>query len=270
MKIRTFVVDAFTKEPFHGNPAGVCLLDQPIDSAVMQQIASELNHSETAFIHLKPNEVGQLPIRYFTPTVEVPLCGHATLASSKIVLEKLGYGHVHFLTHFQLGLSARKSEMGITMKFPLYDTKPYQPKKEMLQVLGLPPTQSGRLAGEIGMLLLPVSDAAVLKKIAPNFDALKNSDPDINELVVTCPSPDAAFDFYSRCFCPWIGINEDPVTGVAHSVLAKYWSELLSKKELKAFQASARGGYLELSVKSDTELEITSQAHIVLEGEINL
>jgi PhzF family phenazine biosynthesis protein len=270
MKIRTFVVDAFTDQPFKGNAAGVCLLEQPLDEASMQKIASELKHSETAFVTLAPNANGQLPIRYFTPACEIAFCGHATLASSKIILEKVGEPQVGFRTHFHLELAAEKSNDGIRMKFPLYDSTPYTPKKEMLDVLGLDEVKATRYSKDVDMLLIEVADKEALLKIQPDFKQLAKSESGIEKLAITTRSKDGEYDFYSRCFCPWLGIDEDPVTGAVHTVLAKYWGDILGKKKMKAFQASERGGYLNLEIKNEKELEVTSQAHIILEGEINL
>lgn len=270
MQIKTFVVDAFTNEPFKGNAAGVCLLEQPLSVADMQNIASEMKHSETAFVTLEPNSKGQLGIRYFTPACEIAFCGHATLASAKIVLEKLSKPAVHFLTYHQLALAAEKSSEGITMKFPLYDSIVYTPKKETWLALGLNEFKTPRFTKEVGTLLIEVADKETLTAIQPDFKKLVRSDSDIEKVVITCRSTDRDYDFYSRCFCPWLGIEEDPVTGSVHTMLAKYWGDQLGKTTMKAFQASARGGYMYLDIRSATELNVTSQAHIILEGEINI
>jgi PhzF family phenazine biosynthesis protein len=270
MKIRTFIVDAFTETPFRGNPAGVCLLENPLEVSIMQRIANELKHSETAFIQREPNSAGQLPIRYFTPTVEVPFCGHATMAASKVVLEKLDQAHVNFLTGHKLLLSAQKSEAGIVMKFPLYETMSYEVNKDMLHALSLPRVQDAQYSKDLNMVLLRVADKNTLLAIQPHFRELALSHPGLNVLVITAPSTDQQFDFYSRSFCPWIGIDEDPVTGAAHTMLAPYWQKILGRKKMKAFQCSERGGYLDLVIKNQDELEVTSQAHIILEGEISI
>ena len=269
MKIPTFIVDAFTNQPFRGNTAGVCLLEQPVSPAQMQQIAAELKHSETAFIAMHPDPEGQLGIRYFTPTTEVEFCGHATLASAKVILENRHHPAVKFLTHFGLALSARPVPDGIQMHFPLYDTEPFDIKPETLAALGLTATVQIRFAKALDMLLVEVANQQTLKNIQPDFKRLQLSDHRIKELAVTTRSQDSDFDFYSRCFCPWLGIDEDPVTGAIHTVLAKYWCDKLGKKQLKAFQLSERGGYLNLHVLPGG-LEVTSNAHIVMEGTINL
>jgi PhzF family phenazine biosynthesis protein len=269
MKVPTFIVDAFTNQPFRGNTAGVCLLEQALPPATMLQIAAELKHSETAFIVMRPNAAGQLGIRYFTPAMEVEFCGHATLASAKVIFEKRQFPAAKFLTHFQLSLSARPVPEGIQLSFPLYDTEPFDIRQETLDALGLTTALQVRFAKPLDMLLIEVTDKQVLKSLQPDFKRLMQSDHRVKELAVTTRSQDVDFDFYSRCFCPWLGIDEDPVTGAIHTVLAKYWADKLGKKQLKAFQLSERGGYLHLNVLPQG-LEVTSNAHIVMEGSLHL
>jgi len=268
MRIKTFIVDAFTNDTFKGNAAGICLLDKPLDVSVMQSIANELKHSETAFV--QDSGAGKFSIRYFTPTTEIAFCGHATLGASKVALEKLGLEKVEFTTHHGLHLSASKSGQEIKMKFPIYSTIPYQVKNDTLKALGLSDCLASRFAPELEMLLVEVTDRKTVENLRPDYKLLVQSDSKIKEITITCASDDGDYDFYSRCFCPWIGIDEDPVTGAAHSVLAKYWKDKSNKSEMKAFQCSERGGYLHIVVKSETELEVTSNAKIVLEGEISL
>lgn len=270
MKIKTFIVDAFTKEAFRGNTAGVCLLENPLDETIMQKIASELKHSETAFILPVSATENTFSIRYFTPTVEVPFCGHATLASSKIVLDTLKRSDVTFITHHKLNVSAKKNGIEITMLFPLYDTVPYTVSADFLKALNLVEVEESLYAKDLDMVVLRIADPVKLKQLTPDFQKLVKSAPNVKELVVTTLSPTTEFDFFSRCFCPWIGIDEDPVTGAAHTVLAKYWSTRLSKTTMNAYQCSERGGYLHLTVLSKTELAVTSAAHVVLEGELTI
>ncbi|MEO9802603.1 MAG: PhzF family phenazine biosynthesis protein [Reichenbachiella sp.] len=270
MKIRTFIVDAFTNKPFQGNPAGVCLLDQAIDPMKMQSIASELNLSETAFLLKTKASSNHYNIRYFTPTVEVDFCGHATLASSKIVLDKLDLNKVDFTTHSGLRLEASHEYPFIKMIFPLYDTTSYLPNQKLYEAFGIENPVSTRFSEDLDMLIIEVVDKQALQDVNPDFQKAIESSKTIKELVVTAKSEDEGYDFYSRCFCPWIGINEDPVTGASHSVLAKYWSEKLSKKDMSAFQLSKRGGFLNLSIKSETELEVRSCAKIVFEGTLDV
>lgn len=265
MRIKTFIIDAFTNEPFKGNPAGVCLLDEPVDVAIMQSIANELNLSETAFLKQK-DETHSFSIRYFTPTTEIAFCGHATLASSKLLLDKLGHKSVAFTTFHGLNINAVQDGADIKMTFPLYDTVAHQPGQDLYDAFGIAAPLSARFAKVLDMLIIEVADKETLLNINPNFAKAIESSDTIKELVVTTKSEDAEYDFYSRCFCPWIGINEDPVTGAAHSVLAKYWGDILNKQEMSAYQASTRGGFMKLKILNDTELEVRSNAQIVFEG----
>lgn len=265
MKIKTFIVDSFTNMPFKGNPAGICLLKESISTDIMQSIATELNLSETAF--LLKTENNHYTIRYFTPTVEVDFCGHATL---KIILEKLNNVTVNFTTYKGLQLSANLENEYIKMLFPLYETTEYIPNQKLNEAFGLDNSISTRFSKDLDMLVIEVKDKQTLLNIKPDYQKVIESSEIIKEVVITSKSEDKEYDFYSRCFCPWIGINEDPVTGASHSVLAKYWSDILNKKEMSAFQLSRRGGFLKLKIISNTELEVRSNARIVFEGEMNL
>ncbi|GAA0890744.1 PhzF family phenazine biosynthesis protein [Fulvivirga kasyanovii] len=271
MKISTYIIDAFTDEAFKGNPAGVCLAESQLPDKTMQAIAGELNLSETAFLLQNEQDKNVFSIRYFTPTVEIPFCGHATLASAKLVLDVLKNDQVEFVTGHALHLFAWPETGGrIKMKFPLYETVDYQTDNSLYHALGISFPVNTRFAKALDMLLIEVENKQLLESLTPDYPQLLASTDTVKEVVVTAKSDDDEYDFYSRCFCPWIGINEDPVTGAAHSVLAKYWGNLLDKKEMKAYQVSKRGGYLQLKITSDTELEVISQAHVVLEGTMHV
>lgn len=269
MEIKTFIINAFTNKPFSGNPAGVCLIDSKIDEKLMQAIASELNLSETAFLQKRTSDE-DYSIRYFTPTVEIDFCGHATLASAKLVLDKLGEKNVEFTTQKELKISANSQDIYIKMQFPLYETIDYKNNKELLDAFGIANASPSRYCKELDMLIIEVNDKQSLLQISPDFQKAIDSSSEIKEVVVTTKSEDQAYDFYSRCFCPWIGINEDPVTGASHSVLAKYWGDKLNKKKMSAYQLSNRGGFLELKILDDETLEVSSNAQIVFEGVLNV
>ncbi|ALJ01599.1 PhzF family phenazine biosynthesis protein [Rufibacter tibetensis] len=270
MKIKTYIIDAFTQEAFKGNPAGVCLVEQPLSENQMQAIAAEMNLSETAFLVQRPEQDSSFDIRYFTPTVEIAFCGHATLASAKLVLEELGLEQVTFTTQHQLVLEAVKEENKILMQFPLYNYQPQASLPVVFEALSLPPSLPLFYSEPIQMLILEVPNKQTLLQLRPDFGHLLRLLDNVNGLAVTTRSEDLEYDFYSRCFWPWVGINEDPVTGSAHSALAKYWADKLRKTELRAFQLSARGGYLDLRIKNESTLEVRSQAQIVLEGVLHL
>ena len=268
MNIKTFIVDSFTNTAFKGNPAGVCLLEEVISIKIMQSIAAELNLSETAF--LLKTESNHFTIRYFTPTVEIDFCGHATLAASKIILDKFNNETVNFTTYKGLQLIAKIEGKYIKMLFPLYETTDCNENKKLNDAFGIENAISTRFSKDLDMLIIEVKDKQTLLDINPNYQKAIESSDTIKEVVVTSKSEDKDYDFYSRCFCPWIGINEDPVTGASHAVLAKYWSTILNKKEMSAFQLSSRGGFLKLKIINDTELEVRSNAKIVFEGEMKL
>lgn len=269
MQIHTFIIDAFTNKPFSGNPAGVCLIEEEIDEQVMQSIASELNLSETAFLCQKTNNE-QYSIRYFTPTIEIDFCGHATLASAKVIFDKMNKKYVDFTTRKELKIEAISQGENIKMNFPLYKTIDYKPNNKLLNAFGILSPISLRFCIELDMLLIEVKDKRLLLNINPDFQKALESSQSIKEVVVTCKSEDEGYDFYSRCFCPWIGINEDPVTGASHSVLAKYWEEKLNKQNLSAFQLSNRGGFLNLKIVNEETLEVCSKAQIILEGKLSI
>lgn len=266
--IQTFIVDSFTDKPFQGNPAGVCLLEEPITEEIMQSVANELNLSETVF--LLPIGNDRYELRYFTPSVEVEFCGHATLAASKIIFDKFNNEVCEFVTYKGLQLNAKLENEAIKMSFPLYETIEYVPNKELLDALGLEEVMSTRFSKDLEMLVIEVKDKQTLLNVDPNFQKAIESSDSIKEVVITTKSEDSDYDFYSRCFCPWIGINEDPVTGAAHTVLAKYWGDILNKKTMSAFQLSKRGGYLNLTIVSNDVLEVRSNAKIIFKGELNI
>lgn len=269
MKLKVYIVDAFTNEPFRGNPAGVCLLEKAIPESEMQSIASELNLSETAFILKNDSKENYFHIRYFTPLVEIGFCGHATLASSKILLDKFNHDTVSFITGKHLELNAVIDQPFIKMEFPLYEAKSHTATPQLMEAFGIDVAVSIRYAHELEMLIVEVANKQTLENIQPDYQKALDSPDKIKELVVTTSSKDGNYDFYSRCFCPWIGINEDPVTGASHAVLAQYWSEKLGKKEMTAYQLSKRGGFLNLRIVSDAILEVRSNAKVVFEGIIN-
>jgi len=266
--MKTFIIDSFTDQPFKGNPAGVCITEAPLGDETMLHIARELNLSETAFLSRLDSEE-RFSIRYFSPKMEIPLCGHATLASSKAMFSRYGLSEVHFRNIQDLDLTARVSGHGITMKFPVYDTHAAEVPPALLAALGLSSARNVAYNNETRILLLEIASTSVLAHLRPDFAALLRSHNSINGVLVTAPSVGDGFDFHSRYFWPWSGTNEDPVTGGSHTFLAKYWSERLGKTRMKSFQASERSGFMDVELVDDYLL-ISSQAVIVFEGEISL
>lgn len=262
--MKTFIVDSFTDRVFRGNPAGVCIVDAELGDDLMLSIAQELNLSETAFIRRIGGE-STFSIRYFSPKMEIPLCGHATLASARIVYKLFSLKEVTFVTGNGVELLVTSTEESISMKFPVYETIPEAAPEEMLNALGLRSILNSSYNRELNILLIEISSTDVLKRLHPDYAALLKTHDAINGVLVTAASSGDGFDFHSRYFWPWSGTNEDPVTGGTHTFLAKYWSRKLGRNKLKSFQSSKRSGFMEVELEGDTVV-IRSQAVIVLEG----
>ncbi len=261
MKIPIYQVDAFTNERFKGNPAAVCPLDTWLPDAVMQNIAAENNLAETAFIVPAGNEY---EIRWFTPTVEVDLCGHATLASSYVLFNELGFvgDQINFISHRSGPLSVTKNGTILALNFPV-DTLSELPLKPAFAI-GLSQAPVKVFKGKTDYLFVYDSEAEILA-LQPDFEALKAHS--VRGIIVTAPGETT--DFVSRFFGPACGVNEDPVTGSAHTTLTPYWASILGKTELTARQLSLRTGDLTCKLVGD-RVEIAGEAVLYLRGEINV
>jgi len=264
--MKTFIVDSFTDKPFKGNPAGVCMVDSPLGDERMLEIAQELNLSETAFLHA-PKTGGAYSIRYFSPKMEIPLCGHATLASAKVIFSTCGLNDVDFLTTQDLALSAQASNGKIIMEFPIFETLPADAPPALLAALGVKAVRNVGYNHETQILLLELASPDEVAGLEPDFKALLRSHHSINGVLVTAASGADGYDFHSRYFWPWSGTNEDPVTGGTHTFLTKYWSTRLGKTKMRSFQASKRTGFMEVELK-EGKLQIEGQAVIVFEGRL--
>lgn len=264
--MKTYIVDSFTSEVFKGNPAGVCLVGTPLAESMMHSIAKELNYSETAFV-IPRDQPNCFSIRYFSPVTEIPLCGHATLASSKVIFSDVHpeSNTVEFTTGQGLELKCKRSGDLIEMSFPVYEVEPAEPTPELLESLGIAETNNCAFNQETGILLLEIASTELLSNLKPDFVRLVNSYQGIRGVLVTAAANDE-YDFHSRYFWPWSGGEEDPVTGGTHTFLAKYWSQRLGRTKLKSFQSSARTGSMDLEL-ADGILVIKSQAVIVLKGD---
>ena len=261
MTIPLFQVNAFTNRPFSGNPAAICLLKQETDSGWMQAVAAEMNLSETAFV--RPLDQG-FELRWFTPTVEVDLCGHATLATAHILWQQgeLTMGDkALFQTRSGL-LTAELRDDQIMLDFPATPAKEVEPLEELFKALGL---ALGDLLSNGFDYLIPMTDEDDLRRISPDFSSLKTIEA--RGIIVTAPSQQKQYDFISRFFGPASGIDEDPVTGSAHCTLAPYWAERLGKRELFAYQASARGGEMGMSLVND-RVRLSGQAVTMFTGSL--
>lgn len=269
-KIETYIVDSFTDQPFKGNPAGVCILKSKLSDSEMLSIAKELGLSETAFIG-ELNENNEYPIRFFSPVMEIPLCGHATLAASKVLFEIFPKMRKIHLENIQgLDLIIKKYGKIIEMEFPVYDTVPQNAPEELLKALGIKEISNSEFNKETNILLLEIESSELLKNLSPDFEKLKRSYNSINGVLVTAISQIDGYDFESRYFWPWSGTNEDPVTGGTHTFLSKYWSKRLNKKKMNSYQCSERTGFMEVELISDKTLTIKSEAQIVLKGELRI
>jgi len=256
-------VDAFTSTPFTGNPAAVCILPAPKSEDWMQKVAQEMNVSETAF--LVKQEDG-FNLRWFTPTIEVPLCGHATLASAHVLWSE---GHLvpeeaaHFHTKSGL-LIAQKLGEWIELDFPVNRSAATSAPPELSQALGVPmkSVMKNSLA-----YLVEVESEDLLRKIQPNFGRLLAL-PLARVIVTSSTHKDSEYDFISRFFAPGVGINEDPVTGSAHCCLAPFWRDRLQKDQFLAYQASSRGGVLKVRYDGGSRVYLGGQAVTVIRGEL--
>ncbi|HUX68856.1 MAG TPA: PhzF family phenazine biosynthesis protein [Terriglobales bacterium] len=258
-------VDAFTDRAFGGNPAAVCWLEQPRAAEWMQQVAAEMNLSETAFVEPHPQGFG---LRWFTPTVEVELCGHATLASAHAleVWGRLAPGQAaRFLTRSGW-LGAQRQGEWIELDFPARATEAAAMPPGLEQALGgVAASFCGRGPGPLGVnYLLELGSEAEVRAVRPDFAALARLP--LRSLSIASAGT-APYDFVSRFFAPGGGVNEDPVTGSAHTQLAPYWGKKLGKSEMLAYQASARGGRLRLRLAGERVL-LGGQAVTVLRGEL--
>jgi PhzF family phenazine biosynthesis protein len=261
MKQPIIQVDAFTNKPFYGNPAAVCILEEPKNDAWMQNVAKEMNLSETAFL-LKQSDGYDL--RWFTPAVEVDLCGHATLASAHVLWEnKLLKSGEEARFYTRSGLLTAKLEHGwIVMDFPAKPQKPAIAPPEVVRSLGTTPVYTGKNSFDY---LIEIESEDVLRKLRPDYALLKTAP--VRGVIVTACSDSKEYDFVSRFFAPAVGIPEDPVTGSAHCCLGPYWQKRLNKDSFTAYQASSRGGVIRVRVDGD-RVHLGGQAVTVLRGEL--
>ncbi|HZP28795.1 MAG TPA: PhzF family phenazine biosynthesis protein [Acidimicrobiia bacterium] len=263
--VEIFGVDAFTNEAFRGNPAAVCLLDAPADAAWMQAVAAEMNLSETAFVVTTPLPGGELPLRWFTPAVEVALCGHATLASAHVLF---GTGRLprsagaRFATASGVLGAAAGADGSVELDFPALPSEPAPEPSGLTGALGARVVVTLRNTHD---LLVELEDAAAVRALTPDVAALAAFDT--RAVVVTARAETGrAADFVSRCFAPRVGVPEDPVTGSAHCALAPYWANRLGKTTLVGHQVSSRGGTITCTVTPDARVRLAGQAVTVWRG----
>jgi len=260
--MRLLQIDAFTDQPFRGNPAAVCLLDRERDTAWMQSVGAEMNLSETAF--LLPRNDGW-SLRWFTPAVEVDLCGHATLASAHALWEEklLALGDTARF-HTRSGvLLAKKQGDWIELDFPATREQKSEAPPALLESLGI---KSARYVGRNKFdYVVEVASEEEVRKVKPDHAKLRTLP--VRGVIVTSLASNGRYDFVSRFFAPGSGVDEDPVTGSAHCCLAPFWSDRLGKNEFVAYQASARGGELRVRLDGD-RVKLGGRAVTVLRGDL--
>lgn len=261
MPVKIFQIDAFTNEPFKGNPAAVCILEKPAKEQWMQNIASEMNLSETAF--LVPGTDG-FDLRWFTPTTEVDLCGHATLASAHALWQEgviPTNQPIRFNSRSGL-LTARLNAEWIELDFPANMVEAVQPPKGLAEALGV---DIKFIGWDETDYLVEVENEKIIRDLRPDIKALKTFP--VRCIIVTSRAGSGDYNFVSRVFAPGAGIDEDPVTGSAHCSLGPFWATRLNKQEMLGYQASTRGGAVRVTLKKDRVL-LGGQAVTVFQGEL--
>ncbi|MGW6568992.1 PhzF family phenazine biosynthesis protein [Streptomyces sp. NPDC054975] len=268
MRIR--IVDAFTDRPFSGNPAGVLLLDSFPDDHWLQKVAAEVNLSETAFAHpLPPGGDADWALRWFTPAAEVDMCGHATLATAH-VLHTTGAatGTVRFSARCGILSATAAPDGSLTMDFPTSSLTPVEAPAGLEKALGAEIVSVHDTASHIGDLVVELHDEATVRALTPDVAALVTLSERGVVVTAAAEQPERGYDFVSRAFFPRLGIDEDPVTGSAHTALAPFWSARLGRDDLTGFQGGARTGIVRTRLRGDRTL-LTGDAVTVIEGELH-
>jgi len=269
MEHAIYIVDAFTNEAFKGNPAAVCPLDTPQPAEWMQQVAAEMNLSETAFLTPRADGDG-FDLRWFTPAIEVPLCGHATLASAHTLWETgrlaaAAEARFHTLSGW---LSARKTDAGVEMDFPAMRLEEIAAPAGVAESLRITSSRVWLVRDQRDLeknYLVELESEAAVRALRPDFNLMRAQVS--KGLIVTARAAAAGLDFVSRYFATWAGIDEDPVTGGAHCALAPFWAARLGRAELLGYQASARGGYVRVKLQGD-RVVLGGQAVTVARGSL--
>ncbi|KQX78149.1 PhzF family phenazine biosynthesis protein [Streptomyces sp. Root1310] len=267
--MRMRIVDAFTDRPFTGNPAGVLLLDAFPDDNRLQNVALEVNHAETAFAHPLP-EGGEADwaLRWFTPVAEVDLCGHATLATAHVLHTTGAHaGPVRFATRSGVLVATPAEDGSITLDFPTAPLTRVEIPAGVAEALGAEPVACVDTGPNVGDLLVELADEKTVHALRPDHKALAAHSRRGVIATARAENADLGYDFVSRCFFPNIGIDEDPVTGSAHTALAPYWAERLGSTALTGLQASPRAGRVRTELCGERTL-LSGRAVTVIEGEL--
>jgi len=266
LKLDIYQVDSFTIVPFKGNPAGVCITENGIEERLMLSIAEEMAVSETAFLSLS-----NMKLRWFTPKVEVSLCGHGTLAVAHVLKENglVAIGDTIVFDTLSGALLVTVQDQTIEMDFPSTTINlGIASHVELLDLLGINQDHVIFLGNFDSKFFIEIDSEERLLGLNPNFDGLKELKG--RSVVITAKSVSNEFDFISRYFAPWVGVNEDPVTGSAHCALAVYWEGKLNKNKLKGYQASARGGFVDVELLPNSRVKLIGTAVTTLKGNMYL
>jgi PhzF family phenazine biosynthesis protein len=266
MAINYYLLDTFTKEKFKGNPTPVCILEQTLSVQLMHSFAKEFNCPVTAFVEPK-NELNFYPIRYFTITGEIPACGHATLGAAFVLFNKTQGNQIIFETVGKVQLQAKQDKELTFIEYPKLKRREFIIPTALEEALGLKKYETHFFCDELESLFIELKSENEVRQLSPDFKLLIESCTNIKEVVVMSKAENQNYDFVLRSFCPWIGIDEDPVTGSVHSVLGSFWQDRLSKNELIAIQVSERGGQLFINQLQD-KVEIGGYAEIIIKGEL--
>jgi len=262
-----YLVDAFTSEPFRGNPAAVCLMPCDLSDELYLSIAREANPvSETAFLEEDGSEV-DYRMRWFSPKREVPLCGHGTLATAHVLFNDVGVDKDRLSFQIMVGvIYAERVPDGIRLDFPRNDPEGVEPPTPVLEAMGLTDWQEVLYSEGNQKLVVLLKDREQVEKVQPDFDAMLATENTLGwRGVVVTSKGSGEYDFISRYFAPWMGVNEDPVTGSNHTVLGPYWMEKLGKRKMRAYQASQRGGEMIVEITED-RVYLTGAATTVIKG----
>lgn len=276
MEFKIYLIDAFTKEPFKGNQAAVCLLEKELEDSILQKIAAEMNLSETAFI-LPTSIPNKYDLRWFTPTTEVDLCGHATLASSHVLFNELKHESISIDFSTKSGIlsvSKVSHSDSILMSFPSDYSEIIGINSDILDALNISQDDVVQmsLSNNQQYLTIELKNQSKVKEIKPDYVKLiAYTEIKLGGIIITSKADDKNFDFVSRFFTPWFGINEDPVTGSAHTTLTCYWQKILNKDNFKAMQISERTGVVHTGIDKNSErVLIQGEAITILKGKFLL
>lgn len=271
MNIPIYYLDAFTDKIFSGNPIAICPLKETINDDLMQKIANEINFSETAFVWNNFSDfsnIKEFNLRWFTPTSEVNLCGHGTLGTSSLIFNYFNNINSQLIFNTLSGeIFAKKEDSTIWLNLPKYNYEKYQISQDILEALGIKDFLNCVVAKENETILIEASD---IQSIQPDFNKLKQINEKYLGALIVTEKNNSKYDFVSRYFTPWYGINEDPVTGSAHCLLSAYWSDKLNKNQMIAYQLSERGGEINIKLNetSSERVLIGGKAILTLKGEL--